>query len=257
MGEFDREIDYGKEIDRISQWIKKYVKKSGVKGIVVGLSGGLDSAVVACLSVKAVGKENVIGVTLPCNSSPDTVIDAESLSHNLDISFSTMGLFSTFKEVIDAIKETYKKEVQNLTQANIKARLRMVALYAIANQNNMLVAGTGNLSELMIGYCTKYGDGGVDIEPIGNYYKTEVYKMAKLLPDIPKSTLIKPPSADLWAGQTDEAEIGMTYAELDTILINIGTAGEKLLEQKKIDKVKLMIKKAEHKNNVPPRYERY
>lgn len=256
MSDFIEQINYEKEIERIASWMKEYAKKAGANGYVVGLSGGIDSAVVACLAVKAVGKENVMVVTLPCNSSPDSIKDATDLSKNLRIECPTIQLFDVFHNIIDLLKDGYGKEILNLTQANIKSRLRMITLYAIANQNNMLVAGTGNLSELMIGYCTKYGDGGVDIEPIGNFLKSEIYTMAKFMPEIPESTLTKPPSADLWGGQTDEAEIGMTYTDLDTILISLGTGTEKLLDQEKIEKVKNMIKKAEHKNKVPPRYER-
>jgi NAD+ synthase len=249
-------MNYMQDIKKVSNWMKDYCEKAGTKGYVIGLSGGIDSAVIACLAVKAVGKENVIGVSLPCNSSVDMGEDAELLAKNLDISFKTVNLFDSYKEMIDRLKEAYKEEIQNLTQANLKARLRMTTLYAIANQNNMLVAGTGNLSELMIGYCTKFGDGAVDLEPIGNYYKSEVYLMAALMPEIPESIKTKAPSADLWSGQTDEAEIGMTYAELDTILINLGTRAEDLLGGDKTDKVRNMIKKAEHKNNLPPRYKR-
>jgi len=128
----------------------------------------------------------------------------------------------------------------------------------MAGEEGMLVAGTGNLSELMIGYFTKFGDGGVDIEPIGNYYKTEVYEMAKYMPEIPENIKIKAPSANLWDGQTDEDEIGFSYAKLDEILRALNENNISKLDTLPIDeieKVQKMIKQTAHKSKIPPRFE--
>lgn len=243
-------MNYINEINNVSNWMKDYAKKAGIKGFVVGLSGGIDSAVIACLAVKAVGKDNVIGLSIPCNSRADMNSDAEQLAKNLGIRYMTIPIENSYTALTEG------NNLAQLTKANIKARLRMVVLYMIANENNYLVSGTTNLTEAMIGYFTKYGDGGVDIEPIADYYKNEIYKMAELMPEIPQNIKTKAPSADLWEGQTDEEEMGITYAHLDTILLNLGTNSEKLLGEEKVNKVKDMIKKAEHKNNIPPRYKR-
>lgn len=256
-------MDYQKEIDNISEWIGNYVRNNGMEGIVVGLSGGIDSSVIACLSVKAVGAESVIGISLPCQTREDMNVDAKELAENLGIRYETISLEGTMAKLDNRVSEALypfpeEKFTAELTKGNTKARLRMTALYAVANEMNCLVAGTGNKSELDVGYFTKFGDGGVDMEPLGNYYKGEVYKMAELMPEIPENVKTKAPSADLWNGQTDEKELGMSYDTLDDVLKGIGgnrelldTANEDLLE-----KVQYMIRIARHKNNVPPRYER-
>lgn len=258
-------VDYYKEIDKIAQWMRAYSTQiSKTKGYVVGLSGGIDSSVIACLAVMAMGKENVIGVMMPCDSTNDTVSDAKKLAKNLGIKNVMMGLYPTFEQFTndlttkvgtDCPEEYPDIDLSGIAQGNIKARLRMTALYAIAEANGYLVAGTGNLSELMIGYCTKFGDGGVDIEPIGNYYKTEVYKMAECLPEIPQGSKTKAPSAGLEEGQTDEQDIGMTYKELDSMLIHIEDRCVSKLDPEYI-KVKKMIDGAIHKNEAAPRYDR-
>jgi len=245
-----------KEIDNIAQWMREYNEQAGTKGFVIGLSGGIDSAVSACLAVRAVGKENVIGISLPCQTRIDMEDDAKKLAENLDIRLETIRLWESFKYVASDVNRIFESDNKQLINANIKARLRMTALYGVAGATSFLVAGTGNKSELDCGYFTKFGDGGVDLEPLGNYYKTEVYKMAELMPEIPDSIKTKAPSADLWQGQTDEQELGMSYDELDEILKvfdpNIYT-DQTEISADKIDKVYKMIKKAYHKNNMPPR----
>ena len=249
-------FDSCSEITNVSDWMKDYSKKAGTKGFVIGLSGGIDSSVMACLSVKAAGRENVIGVSLPIQTRKDMVIDAERLASNLCIKLVTINLEKTYNETIEAMLQG-GIVINDIVQANVKARLRMTALYGVANSVNYLVAGTGNLSELMVGYCTKYGDGGVDVEPIGNYYKAEVYKLAELMPEIPNNVITKAPSADLWEGQTDEEELGMTYDELDEILKALASGNSSELDKIDIDriaKVEKMIQSAKHKNKPPPRY---
>ena len=249
-------MNYQTEIDNVAEWMKDYVAKAGVKGFVIGLSGGIDSSVIAWLAVQAVGKENVIGVSLPCQTRKDMKTDARKLAENLGIRFETIELRSSVGYLSDGVIMT-GTDVNPLVLANIKARLRMTALYAMAGANNYIVVGTGNLSELMVGYFTKFGDGGVDMEPLGNYYKTEVYKMAELMPEIPNSVKTKAPSADLWDGQTDEEELGMSYAELDKILYALLNPNSSKLDKfdiEKITKVENMIRASVHKNNVPPRY---
>ena len=251
-------MNWTAERKKVANWMKEYAESSEKKGYVVGLSGGVDSSLTACAAVDAVGNENVIGVSLPCQTSPDMRHDAQDLAKNLEIVFIHIPILAEYHAIVRKIGAA-GEAVTNITQANIKARLRMVMLYGIANQHNYLVAGTGNLSELQVGYCTKYGDHAVDLESFGNYYKTEIYEMAKITPQIPKRVITKAPSADLWEGQTDEEELGMPYSEIDEILKGMDPKNNQSLDgidKDKIEKIKNMIKKAEHKNNLPPRYER-
>jgi NAD+ synthase len=170
-----------KEVNRISKWIKNYVKQSGARGVVVGLSGGIDSCTVAALAVKALGADNVRGVTLPCESHKEDKEDAMLLANHLGISVFNIDLTGTLNAFKKSRKHLAMVPQKALTIPNVKARLRMTTLYSIASDLGYLVLGTGNKSEYEIGYYTKYGDGGVDIEPMNNYYKTEIWAMAKEL----------------------------------------------------------------------------
>lgn len=252
-----------KEVENIATWMKDYAKDAGTKGFVIGLSGGIDSSVIACLAVKAVGKENVIGVSLPCQTREDMKTDAIKLAKNLSIEFKTIELRKPYGELWNVLKMAHV-EVDQFVLANIKARLRMTVLYAMAGAKNYLVIGTSNKSELMVGYFTKYGDGGIDIEPLGNYYKSHVYKMADTMPEIPNAVKVKTPTADLWDGQTDEQELGVTYDKLETILrrmepyytwhkVLLDTDG---ITEEEFMKIRGMIMKSNHKNETPPKYER-
>ncbi len=180
--------------------------------------------------------------------------DAVILAENLGIMFEQVFLTDTCDALAKGLfVDPGHDKIKTLTLANMKARLRMTALYAVANQNRYLVVGTGNKSELMVGYFTKGGDGQVDLEPLGNYYKGEVYKMAELMSEIPEGPKTKAPSADLYEGQTDEQELGMSYDELDDMLRKIENGTFSILDPK-YQKVQKMIDSAKHKNEVPPRY---
>ena len=244
-------------IKQNTKHLKEYLKKSGCDGYVCGISGGIDSAIISYLCCKAVGKGKFIGIYLPCDSSPIMEEDSIHLAKNLGIELRISNLIDSYNAIIQKLEEG-GETVSQLTKANTKARLRMTMLFALANQYNYLVCGTGNKSELDIGYCTVGGDQICSIEPIGNYYKTEIYKMASLIPEIPQSIIDKPASADLWEGQTDEDEIGMPYEELDKILLFIDShsLNKDGLNEGKIEKVRKMMSKAEYKNRVPPRYDR-
>lgn len=232
-------------VQKIAGWIKSEVREAGAKGIVVGLSGGIDSSVVAVLSKMGMG-ENVIGVIMPCNSNPMDLEHAVKLSDKFGIKTIIINLEDSY----NALLKTLPKSEKKIAGANLKPRLRMAALYYVANMHNYLVAGTGNKTEIMIGYFTKYGDGGVDIEPIGDLYKTDVRKIAWEL-GIPDGIIEKPPSAGLWEGQTDENEMGITYDELDKILKAIEKGRTEGLDKEKLKKVREMIRKSEHKRHVP------
>lgn len=199
---------------KIIKFIKKYISDSGSKGAIIGISGGVDSAVVASLTVKAIGKENVLGLIMPCESSLTEIDDAIRFSEQLGIDYKVIDLTKTYLEFL---KDNEMSNTCNLSFCNIKPRLRMTTLYFHGSLNEYLVIGTSNKSELTTGYLTKYGDGGVDIEPIADILKSEVYELAKRL-DIQKNIINKAPTADLMPNQTDEDEMGFTYKELDAFI---------------------------------------
>jgi NAD+ synthase len=231
--------------NKIVNWIKKQVKISGAKGIVLGLSGGVDSSVVAALSKEAVGKNRVLGLFLPCHSQRQDLEDAKIVAQKLDIKTKFIDLSRIYDNLVRILPVA-----GSLARANLKPRLRMLVLYYFANKLNYLVCGTGNKSELRVGYFTKHGDGATDILPIGDLLKREVRRMAYVL-GIPKYTITKPPTAGLWAGQTDEGEMGLTYVQLDDILERMDKKRKQALPKEKVDKVKKMIKRSEHKRQGP------
>lgn len=208
-------MDWKKEEERIIKFIRNRVKNSGTEGIVLGLSGGLDSAVVASLAIKAVGVDKVC-----CFYLPEKFQDKNKNSEDINVLCKKLGLPHGEVGIGYVIKEyPYMAHdiVSPTTLGNLKARTRMLLLYYLANDKNYIVLGTTNKSEYMIGYFTKWGDGACDIEPIQHLYKTEIFEFAKYL-GIPKCIIDKSPSADLWEGQTDEGEIGMSYKKLDMCL---------------------------------------
>ena len=233
--------DYKKIIRQIEAWIEKKVIEAGCEGVVIGLSGGIDSSVTAVLCQRVFPK-NTFGFILPCQSSSQDREDAVKVADKFGINYETYNLNDTFKTLL---KEIGSKEDDKLARANIKPRLRMTVLYYYASIKNSLVVGTDNKSELEIGYFTKHGDGGIDIAPLGGLVKTEVREIARLL-EIPEEIITKPPSAGLWEGQTDEDELGISYEELDKYLMT-GKAREEVKE--KVDKLK---EKSRHKITPPP-----
>jgi NAD+ synthase len=227
--------------NKIISWIKGQVKGAKAKGIVLGLSGGIDSAVVAALAQRAVGKNNVLALFMPCNSNPKDLKDARLVAKKLKLKVKLVdlsGVYNNFLKILPGAPD--------LAKNNLKPRLRMATIYYFANKLNYLVCGTGNKSELMVGYFTKYGDGGVDILPIADLLKRQVRALAKEL-NIPESIITKPPTAGLWQGQTDEGEMGITYDALDDILDRICCKKRQRLSADKLDKVMRMVARSEHK----------
>jgi len=230
---------------QLVSWIREQVNAAKAGGTVVGMSGGLDSSVVAVLCQRAF-PDGVLGVIMPCYTPPRDVEDALVVARSFAIPTRTLVLDEVFDALVRKLRaEGQDPTTQRLAEANLKARLRMATLYYFANRLGYLVAGTGNRSELAVGYFTKYGDGGVDILPLGSLLKTQVRALATYL-GIPQSIIDKPPSAGLWAGQTDEGEMGVTYAELDTYL----TTGEASPQVKA--RIESMILASAHKRSTPP-----
>lgn len=206
-------------LNYLVDWIKEVVTKAKAKGVVIGVSGGIDSAVVAGLAKKAF-PNNTLGLILPCHSKP---IDEElgiELCKQFDIPYQIVDLSNTYDTMVKSFDDSFiTNEASNYKTAkgNIKVRLRMVTLYAYAQANNYLVIGTDNADEWYIGYFTKHGDGGVDLAPIIHLTKGEVRMVAKML-GVPEKIIKRPPTAGLYDNQTDEDEIGVTYDDLDNYL---------------------------------------
>jgi NAD+ synthase len=229
----------------ITRWLKEQLKKSKARGIIFGLSGGVDSAVVAALAKEAAGRGNILALLMPCNSNIRDLKDAKLVAKELGIPTKIIDLSGAYNNLIKILPPANK-----LARNNIKPRLRMLVLYYFANKLDYLVCGTGNKSELAVGYFTKYGDGGVDILPIGGLLKKQVRLLAQEL-GIPSGIINKPPTAGLWQGQTDEGEMGITYKELDGILENIVSNRKHIIPRGKVAKVKRMMEESEHKRRGP------
>jgi len=206
MGKYSQITDY------LVRFLENEVKKTGIKKVVVGLSGGLDSAVVAVLAQKAF-KDDLLCVKMPSQySSQSSLDDADALCRDFDLKNITCSI-----EPMLLAYETMHSDLDNLRKGNFSARMRMATLFDISARENALVLGTSNKSELMLGYGTLYGDLASAINPIGDLYKSEVFELARYL-NVTQGIIEKPPSADLWDGQSDEADLGYSYAELDAAM---------------------------------------
>ena len=234
---------------------------AGSNGIAVGLSGGIDSAVVIRLAQVA-ANGNVVGVVMPCHSDPQDEADATLVANHfaiptvrIDLAPSYDRLVADLNSVVEGLPGARQASAPGetsdprarLPRANVKPRLRMTTLYYVANSLNYLVAGTGNRSELEIGYFTKYGDGGVDLLPIGRLLKSEVRELAREL-EVPEPVIAKAPSAGLWLGQTDEHEMGFSYADLESYLTNGPDAVAPALAMR----IERLVRASEHKRALPP-----
>jgi NAD+ synthase len=244
----------------IVEWLRQQLARSGARGFVVGLSGGLDSAVVARLC-QAAAPANVVGVVMPCHGDPQDAEDARLVATHFNLPMVRVDLAPAYDVLLEDLHGAVAAAPQEqragalppddprarLPSGNVKPRLRMTTLYFLANTLNYLVAGTGNRSELAIGYFTKHGDGGVDVLPIGDLLKSDVQAAARDL-GVPEAIIDKAPSAGLWAGQTDEAEIGFSYDTLERYL----TKGPQAVAPALAMRAERLIRQSEHKRTLPP-----
>jgi NAD+ synthase len=248
--DIDLTIDTKEVITVIKDFIKTYVQNSKYKGVVLGLSGGVDSAVTAIICRDTLGKKNVKCLFLPDGTTPQT-----DFKH-YELIVKKFGLYSEKKNISSSVKELTSSCIikpDKYALANIKARTRMILLFEYANMTQNLVCGTSNKSEILVGYYTKYGDGGVDIMPIGDIYKTQVWELAKFL-KIPREIIIKPPTAGLWKGQSDEKELKLSYHQLDKILLGLekkmdlnDIASIVNVKKSEVERIKNMRIRSEHK----------
>lgn len=235
----------------ISAWLRDNLALAGADGFVFGLSGGVDSATVGALAVEAVGSNSVLAAILPCQSAPIDARLGRAVADAFDMPTVTVKLDDAFNSLVNNLPPSEHR----LASANIKPRLRMTVLYYLAQTNGYLVLGSGNRTELMVGYFTKYGDGGADLLPLGNLYKAEVWRLARDL-GVPREVIERAPSAGLWPGQTDEDELGITYSKLDHILRAMATGGTEDIDPAALGKVERMILRSAHKRALPPMFER-
>lgn len=244
------EIKIAKYAQNIVKWLRERVEAAGANGLVVGISGGVDSAVVGALIKKAF-PDRAKGLILPCYSSAQDVEHGKKVADALGLPCDVLYLDEAHRSIMRELdfagaedSDVHRKSLR-ASDSNLRARLRMSAIYAYANYHGYLVVGTDNAAELHIGYFTKYGDGGVDLLPIAQLLKCEVFHLARML-GVPAEVVYKAPSAGLWEGQTDEGEIGVRYDEIDRILM-----GEQVAEDA-LSVIARMHKYSEHKRNTPP-----
>lgn len=244
--------ELGARIDQTVDWLRERVTEAKAKGVVVGMSGGVDSAVVAALCSRAF-PDQCIGVIMPTQSNPEDKEDALWIAEGFEMRTVEVNLGGAHTQIMGQVKKNLESkgcqlDGEKLSQGNLKARLRMSTLYAVANALNYLVVGTDNAPESYTGYFTKYGDGGVDILPISSLTKAEVRAWARVF-GLPMRIATRVPTAGLWPGQTDESELGLTYDQIDRYLL-----GEEVAPEVQ-ERVEALHIQSEHKRQLPPSLE--
>jgi NAD+ synthase len=242
-------------IGQITQFITQIFKSAGKQRAVIGVSGGIDSAVSLTLSTKALGAESIIPVLLPYGDQD--LSDSEVMLEFNKIPRENWQIIN-IKPVVDAAAQTAGvEESDKVRLGNLMARTRMMMIYDLAKKNNALVCGTENKSEKHLGYFTRFGDEASDLEPIAHLYKTQVRELAKEL-GLPEQVIVKSPSADLWAGQTDEQELGFSYEVADQVLMQLiderKPAAEIRVEEVEAELIEKVIQRVEQmrfKQQVP------
>lgn len=253
--------------DHIVDFIREQVAAAGANGAVIGLSGGIDSTLTSHLVVEALGAESLHGLVLPARvSREDNMSDAEAVAQELGIDYDVVPVDPIVESVLEAAPGTDTDAIGSEAPAdqvpvgNVRARTRTVLNYFVANRDNALVIGTGNRTEAQVGYFTKYGDGAVDCHPIGDLYKQHVRQLARHV-GVPDRIIEKPPTAGLWAGQTDEEELGLAYETLDAILalavdgpLSTAATANHLegVTEADVEHVLDLHRRSDHKRSVPP-----
>lgn len=244
-------------IDEMCDWTHDFVINRAKKdGVILGYSGGIDSAICCEIARKALGNHNVHLFALPIDSHPDSLLHASMQAKQSKMDLVRVkdlnGILEGFENSV--LDTTCLNSLKDLTLGNIKARIRMVWQYAYAQENNLLVMGTENKTENLVGFFTKYGDSGVDFNILTPYYKTEVFELARNLDIIPE-ILNKKPTADLWDGQTDEGEMGISYPVLDACLCSLNNepnvSGAEFTPEH-LEHVKKMVANSQHKRDSIP-----
>ena len=259
--------DAAKLRQELSAFIAEHVHSSGMKGVVFGLSGGIDSAVVCGLAADALGPERCLGVIMPVESIEEDAQLGEQVAQTFGVGLIRVELLDAFRTLLETLTAQRERalrvaggagdpaaitapivseNLEAMSRANLKPRLRMITLYYYANLLGYLVVGTGNRDEFAVGYFTKYGDGGADLFPLGDIVKGEVRALALEL-GVPQRVIDRPPSAGLWDGQTDEEELGFTYEQLDRYLLE-GSSGDAEVDARVRDRER----RSAHKLNPPP-----
>lgn len=249
-------LDPEKTTAKLVKFIKDKPRQTGFKKVVVGLSGGLDSATTLSLAVKALGSKNVLVALLPCGDlNKQGLEDALLMIARLKI--PSQSLFKIdIQPMVDSFLKLFKK-ANRIRKGNVIARVRMIVLFDLAKKHQALVCGTENKSEHLLGYYTRYGDEASDLEPLRKLYKTQVIQLAAFL-GVPARIIDKPPTAGLWPGQTDEKELGVSYQQADQILclyFEKKYSWQKIfrmeLDPKIVKRVKFWVEKNEFKKKVP------
>ena len=252
----DDELD--RRRDHITEFIYETVDRAGADGAVIGLSGGIDSTTTAHLAVEALGSAQVHGLLMPSTvSDEENVSDAERVAMALGIPYDVFEI----GPIVDAFLDTYPEGADDrLAAGNVRVRTRMVLDYFVANTEQMLVLGTGNRTEALVGYFTKWGDGAVDCHPIGHLYKQQVRQLARHL-GVEEDLVTKTPTAGMWVGQTDEEELGIDYDMLDAILalaidgpFSASSTARQLegVEESEVARIVAMVERSAHKRELPP-----
>ena len=241
-------MDTAKVTEQMVNWLREKVAEAGAKGVILGISGGVDSAVVGMIAKRAF-PDDTLGVMMPCGSLEEDLEHAMLLVQACGMKSCVVDLTAAFNTMLQGMawQTEAGTPAEKAARSNIKPRLRMTVLYYLGQANGYLVLGTGNKSELTVGYFTKYGDGGCDLMPLANFAKHEVYELAEYL-GVPEVIRKKAPSAGLWQGQTDEGEMGFTYQSLDEYVETGATASPAL------EKIQRMERASAHKRALPPKF---
>jgi len=235
----------------IVKWLRQQVEGAGAKGLVLGLSGGIDSALAAGLAKRAF-PENSLGLIMPCHSAAEDEKLALMVAEQFEFKTSKIALCPVFDQLLDLLgSAAADPNCRKLAEANLKARMRMATLYYHANLMNYLVCGTSTTSEVMLGYFTKYGDNGVDLMPLGGLLKGEVRALSAAM-GVPQEIIDRPPTGGLWKGQTDEREMGVSYAKIDEYLSSLTSGRRKGLAKREEDRIMELMTKSNHKREKPP-----